>query len=49
MKTEEGGERYETIREIRWRVCVGDFKRVSSKSERDFVVVMRDGQIAEER
>lgn len=32
-------------REIRWKVCVRDFKRVSGKNERDFVFVKKQGQI----
>lgn len=39
-------EKQRKEREIRWRVCVRDFKRVLGKSERDFVLTKRKEQIA---
>ena len=38
-------EKQREKREIRWKVGVRDFKRVSGKIERDFVFVKKKGQI----
>ena len=40
-------EKQREKREIRWKVCVSDFKRVSGKNQRDFVFVKKKGQIAQ--